>query len=149
MKISEVMTRGVSLAEPNETICEVAKRMAEIDCGMLPVSEKDRLVGMITDRDIAVRGVAAGKGPDAKVRDIMTREVKYCFDDQDTNDVLKNMAELQIRRMPVLDHGKRLVGIVALADICADEESGLCGAALRDITQPGGAHCQSEGGRAG
>lgn len=149
MRISDVMTRDVCVAAPDLTIREAARKMAEIDAGLLPVGESDRLVGMITDRDIAVRGVATGKGPDSRVRDIMTSEVKYCYEDQDTDDVARNMAEQQIRRLPVVNRDKRLVGIVSLADIAERESSECCGAALRGITQPGGAHCQSkEVGRA-
>jgi CBS domain len=84
----------------------------------LPVTENDKLVGMITDRDIAIRGVAEGKGPDAKVRDAMSPEVKYCFEDEDVAHVAENMAELQVRRLPVMNHDKRLVGIVSLAESC-------------------------------
>lgn len=146
MKVNDIMTRDVCVVDPNQTMREAAKKMAEIDVGLLPVGENDRLVGMISDRDIALRGVAAGKGPDATVREIMTRDVKYCYDDQDVEEVANNMAQQQLRRLPVIDHGKRLVGIVSLADIAMDRDAGLCGAALRGISQPGGAHCQSAGG---
>lgn len=146
MKICDIMTRDVCIAAPEQTVREAAKKMAEIDAGMLPVSENDRLVGMVTDRDIVIRGVAAGKGPDAKIRDIMTPDVKYCYEDQDTEDVAGNMAEQQVRRLPVLDHNKRLVGIVSLADIAMNQESEVSAMALLGISQPGGAHCQSEGG---
>lgn len=145
MKISDIMTRDVCIAAAEETVREAAKKMAEIDAGMLPVSENDRLVGMVTDRDIVIRGVAAGKGPDVKIRDVMTQDVKYCYEDQDTEEVASNMADQQVRRLPVLDHNKRLVGIVSLADLAANQESEVCGMALRGISQPGGAHCQSEG----
>lgn len=146
MKVSDIMTRDVRLVDPNQTVCDAAKKMAEVDVGLLPVGENDRLVGMISDRDIALRGIAAGKGPDATVREIMTRDVKYCYDDQDVEDVAHNMAEQQLRRLPVLDHSKRLVGIVSLADLAMDRDAALCGTALRGISQPGGHHCQSEGG---
>src|SRR5688572_32801984 len=86
MRVSEAMTRDVRVANPGQTICDVAKIMAEIDAGAVPVGENDRLVGMITDRDIAVRAVAAGKGPDTPVREVMSQEVKYCFDDEDLED---------------------------------------------------------------
>lgn len=145
MKIHDIMTRDVCLVDPSQTVREAAKKMAEIDIGMLPVSENDRLVGMISDRDIALRCVAAGKGPDATVRDAMTRDVKYCYEDQNVEDVASNMAQQQLRRLPVIDHDKRLVGIVSLADIAMDRDSALSGAALRGISQPGGQHCQSEG----
>jgi len=98
MKISSVMSRDVQLIKPDDTIRSAAALMKKIDAGLLPVTENDKLVGMITDRDIAIRGVAEGKGPDAKVRDAMSPEVKYCFEDEDVTHVAENMAELQIRR---------------------------------------------------
>lgn len=143
MKISEIMTSDVQIATPEQTVREAAKIMAEIDAGVLPVSENDRLIGMITDRDIAVRCVGEGRGPDAKVREVMTKEVKYCFDDQEIEEVAENMGEQQLRRLPVIDRNKRLVGIVSLADIAAAEEADVSGDALRSISQPGGLHSQS------
>jgi len=89
------MTSEVRIVSPDQTIKEAAKIMADIDAGVLPVGENDRLVGIITDRDIAIRGVAEGKGPDAKVREIMSKEVKYCFEDEDIDDVLENMGDLR------------------------------------------------------
>jgi CBS domain-containing protein len=97
---------------------------------------------MITDRDIAIRGVGEGCGPSARVGDIMSREVKYCFDDAEMDEVLVNMAQIQVRRMPVVDHDKRLVGIISLADLDR-EEPRRSGEALRHIVQPGGRHKQS------
>jgi CBS domain-containing protein len=143
MRVSECMTREVQLADPNDTIADAAKAMARLDAGVLPVRENDRLVGMITDRDIAIRGVALGKGPDAKVADVMNAEVKYCFDDQEIGEVLRNMGELQLRRMPVLDHDKRLVGIISLGDMAANGLTQLAGDALSDISRPGGQHSQT------
>ena len=144
MRVSECMTREVQLADPNDTIADAAKAMARLDAGVLPVSENDRLVGMITDRDIAVRGVAMGKGPEAKVADVMNAEVKYCFDDQEIGEVLRNMGELQLRRMPVLNHDKRLVGIISLGDMAmANDQAQLTGDALCDISRPGGQHSQT------
>ena len=92
MKVSEAMTRDVRVANPNETIRDAARMMAEINAGSLPVGENDRLVGVITDRDIAVRAVAEGKAPTTKVRDVMSPEVLYCYDDQDLDDVAKPVA---------------------------------------------------------
>lgn len=143
MKISSIMTRDVQLINPNETVQSAAKKMAEIDAGAIPVAENDRLVGMITDRDIAVRCIAEGKGCDTKVGDVMTKEVKYCFEDDDADDVADNMGEQQLRRLPVLNDEKRLVGIVSLGDIAASEEADASGEALRGISQPGGLHSQS------
>ena len=112
MKVSEAMTRDVRVANPNETIRDAARMMAEINAGSLPVGENDRLVGVITDRDIAVRAVAEGKAPTTKVRDVMSPEVLYCYDDQDLDDVAKNMGDVKVRRMPVVNRDKRLVGIL-------------------------------------
>jgi CBS domain-containing protein len=94
MKVSDVMTRDVELIEPTQTIRNAARLMAEMDAGIMPVREGDRLVGMITDRDIAVRAVAEGKGPDTAIREVMTADVKYCYEDDDTNDVARNMADI-------------------------------------------------------
>jgi CBS domain-containing protein len=142
MKISECMTQDVQLVSPDDSIERAAQIMGSADAGVLPVSDGSRLVGMITDRDIAVRGVAEGCGPDARVGDIMSREVKYCFDDAEMDEVLVNMAQIQVRRMPVVDHDKRLVGIISLADLDR-EEPRRSGEALRHIVQPGGRHNQS------
>src|SRR5262245_5169505 len=103
MKVKEAMSKDVCIANPDETIQEAARTMARLDAGVLPVGEKDRLVGMITDRDIAIRGVAQGKGPSAKVRDVMSTDVKYCFDDQGVKEITRNMADIQVRRLPVLN----------------------------------------------
>src|ERR671923_2950761 len=108
MRVSDAMTREVRVATPGQSIREVAKIMAEIDAGSLPVGENDRLVGMITDRDIAIRAVAEGKGPDTPVRDVMsTEQVLYCYDDQDLAEVAKNMGDQQVRRLPVVNREKR------------------------------------------
>jgi CBS domain-containing protein len=141
MKISEVMTRGAKLTTPNDTLQQAAKLMKDCDCGVLPVAEGDRLVGMITDRDIAVRCIAEGKGPDAKVRDAMTQEVKYCFEDEHLSRVCENMSEIQVRRLPVMDRNKRLVGIVSLSDLA--HWSPATARALHGIAQPSQQHNQS------
>ena len=91
MKVSKYMTRDVQLATPTQTIREAARMMGEIDAGSLPVQEDDRLVGVITDRDIAVRAVAQGKSPDTPVRDVMSREVLYCFEDQEVKEIARNI----------------------------------------------------------
>ena len=98
---------------------------------------------MITDRDIAIRAVAAGKGPDTPVRDIMSEEVKYCFADDDLDEVAKNMADIKVRRLPVVDRNKRLVGIVSLGDVALTDGPTNAGDALCSISEPGGAHSQT------
>jgi CBS domain-containing protein len=127
---------------PGNTLREAAKMMGDLDAGVLPVSDGDKLVGMITDRDIAVRGIAANKGPDSKVSEAMSKDVKYCFDDDDVADVLRNMGDIQIRRLPVLDRDKRLVGIVSLGDLAINGAAAMTGNALNEISQPGGEHSQ-------
>jgi CBS domain-containing protein len=144
MKVREAMTRDVRLVRPDQPIREAAKLMADLDIGALPVEESDRLVGMITDRDIAVRAVAAGRGADTPIGDVMTREVKYCYEDQTVDEVTQNMGELRIRRLPVLNRDKRLVGILSLGDLAIDEGArDEAGEALGGISRPGGQHSQS------
>lgn len=143
MRVSEAMTRDVRIANPNQSICDIACTMAEIDAGAIPVGDNDRLVGMITDRDIAVRAVAAGKGPDTPVRDVMTQDVKYCYEDEDLNHVAKNMAELRVRRLPVLNRDKRLVGIVSLGDLALKQGKSAAGEAVVGVSRHGGPHSQT------
>jgi CBS domain-containing protein len=143
MQVSECMTQQVKIASPQETIRDAARMMAECDAGALPVGENDRLVGMITDRDIAIRGVAEQKGPDAKVSEVMTRNIEYCFEDDSIEDVLRFMGERQVRRLPVLSRDKRLVGIVSLSDLACRGQEQRAGQALTDIARPGGQHSQS------
>jgi CBS domain-containing protein len=95
--------------------------MAECDCGVVPIEENDRLVGMITDRDMVVRALAHGKTGETKVREVMSTDVKYCFEDDDLDNVAHNMGDLQVRRLPVVNRDKRLVGILSLGDIAAAE----------------------------
>jgi CBS domain-containing protein len=121
--------------------------MAEADVGILPVGENDRLVGMISDRDIIVRAVAAGQGPETAIGKIMSKEVMYCFLDDDVGGAAENMAELKVRRLPVLDHDKRLVGILSLGDVALND-GGCAGEALTGISEPGGLHSQLTDGKA-
>ncbi|HEY6983875.1 CBS domain-containing protein [Reyranella sp.] len=140
MRVSEAMSRNVRTIDPEQNIQEAARIMQEIDAGALPVGKDDRLVGMITDRDIAVRGVAAGKPPSTRVREVMTEEIKFCFEDEETAHVARNMAEQQLRRLPVMNRDRRLVGILSLADLATVARTGHATAALSGISQPGGAH---------
>ena len=138
MKVADVMTTNVRLVTPNQTLREAAKMMLEADIGAVPVTENDRLVGMITDRDIAVRGVANGKGPSAKVKAIMTEQVKYCFEDEDLDQISKNMASIQMRRLPVMNREKRLVGIVSLGDLATtNRPHGEAEQALHGVSRAG------------
>jgi CBS domain-containing protein len=143
MKVMDAMTRDVQLTESNQSIQEAARLMAELDAGVVPVREGDRLVGMITDRDIAIRAVAVGKGPDTAISDVMSPEVKYCFEDEEIEEVASNMGELQVRRLPVVNRDKRLVGIISLADIAVTEGPGPGGEAIAGVSRPGGPHSQT------
>jgi len=144
MNVETCMTKAVRIAAPAQSIRDAARMMKEIDAGFLPVGENDRLVGMITDRDIAVRAVAEGKGPDTPVRDVMTEEVLYCFEDEDLDAVSTEMGNLQVRRLPVLNREKRLVGIISLGDIsqAGDDDGARSAAALSGVSTPGGQHQQ-------
>ena len=144
MKVREAMTRDVRLVRPDQTIRDAAHIMAELDIGALPVEENDRLVGMITDRDIAVRAVGEGRGPETKVREVMSAEIRYCYEDQSDRRSHPNMGEQRVRRLPVLSREKRLVGILSLGDLAIDETAQEeAGEALGGISRPGGSHSQS------
>ena len=143
MKVHEAMTDDVCLVDPDRSIREAAQMMADQDIGALPVGENDRLVGMVTDRDIAVRAVALGLGPDTKIRQVMSPEVKYCFDDEELDDAAHNMGEIKVRRLPVLNRDKRLVGIISFGDVAQREQAKTTGQAIADISRPGGAHSQA------
>lgn len=147
MLVREAMSRDVKTIAPDATIREAARIMAESDIGALPVADGDRLAGMVTDRDITVRAVAIGRGPDALVSEVMTLDVLYCHEDEDIGHIATNMAENQVRRLPVVDADKRLIGIISLADL-ADARTDEAGEALEGITRPGGERSQSIEGRA-
>ncbi|MCX2721188.1 CBS domain-containing protein [Roseibium salinum] len=142
MKVQQCMSSNVEVCAPDDTIRDVARKMVECDCGVMPIGENDRLVGVVTDRDIAIRAVAEGKGPDTPARSVMSQEVLYCYDDEDIQEVSDNLAMLKIRRMPVVNRDKHLVGIVSLGDITmSDGRAGEI--AFRGVSQPGGPHQQA------
>jgi CBS domain-containing protein len=146
MKVSEAMTRDVRMVRPQQTIADAAKMMADLDVGALPVQDGDRLVGMVTDRDIAVRAVARSRGPETPISEVMSGEVKYCFEDQSIDEVTRNMADIRVRRLPVVNRDKRLVGILSLGDIATEDGAqDEAGEALGGISRPGGQHSQSAG----
>jgi CBS domain-containing protein len=142
MKVSECMTREVRIVDPAETLQEAAQTMAEIDAGILPVGKDDKLVGIITDRDITIRAVGTGRAS-ARVAEVMSPEVKYCYAHDEVDDVLENMAELQVRRLPVVDRDKRLVGIVSLSDLAGNGEAARAGETLSEIARPSALHSQT------
>jgi CBS domain-containing protein len=143
MQVHNAMTQIVEMTSPDETIRDAARKMASVDAGLLPVASSDRLVGVISDRDIAIRAVAAGLPPTTKVADIMSNEVKYCFEDEELEDVARNMADIQVRRLPVMNRQKRLVGIIALGDMATIDGARSAGLALSGISEPGGLHNQA------
>ena len=142
MKVSDVMTRDVQTVRPDQTAREAASFMLRADAGSIPVTEGDRLIGMITDRDIAVRGVAQGHGPDTPVRELMSNDIICARIDDDCDEVANKMSEAQVRRLPVVDEQERLCGIVSLGDLAREGASDTAEQALEGVAQPGGQHRQ-------
>lgn len=135
MRISEIMSRDVKVARPQDTIQSVARQMADIDAGVIPVCDGETLKGMVTDRDIVVRAVCEGRSFETPISEVMTPDVQYCYDDDDVKDAAARMGELQVRRLAVLDHDKRLVGIVALGDIAREGKDDTTGQTLEQISE--------------
>ena len=135
--VSDIMTTEVQVIQPQESLREAATLMQELDIGALPVCDGTRLLGMLTDRDITVYGVAQGLDVDAAcVSDVMSADVEYCTTDQDTEDVMRLMGDRQIRRLPVIDADRNLVGIVSLGDL-ALRQDGHIDETVRQISEPG------------
>lgn len=134
--IADIMTRGVAAVGRDETLQAAARRMREMDVGALPVTDGRALAGMITDRDIAIRGVAEGMvAQEALVADVMTEEVAFCSETDSVEDVMAQMGDAQVRRLPVLGANREIVGIVALADL-ATRQSTPTDETLREISTP-------------
>src|SRR5262245_14911814 len=142
MRVKEAMTHDVCVCGPDETISECARAMALNDIGAMPVAEDNLLVGMITDRDIAVRAVAAGRGPETSIREILSREVLYCFEDQDLEHIASSMGIARVRRLPVVTRDHGLAGILSLGDV-ARRSPDIAGGAIRGVSRRGGPHCQA------
>jgi CBS domain-containing protein len=138
MQLKDLMTRGVEVIAPEATLQEAAQKMQQLDVGPLPVCDGDRLVGMLTDRDITVRAVAAGCDPKTTtVREAMTPDLVYGFEDQDVQDATRVMEQYQIRRLPVLTRDKQLVGIVSLGDLAGSPgNQPLAGEVLEQVSAP-------------
>lgn len=135
MKISEIMTTNVECVPPDTGIHELADKMKTMDVGFLGVCEGDRLVGTVTDRDIVIRGIASQRDfSGCRTRDIMTKDVVWCFEDDNVKDVAGKMRAKEIRRMLILDENKQLVGVVSIGDISKVEEN-ESGRTLRQITE--------------
>ena len=137
MQVRDVMSKQVQLVSPNDTIQKAASLMGRNDCGAIPVGENDRLVGMVTDRDVTVRGVAKGKPPSqCKVHEVMSDRIRYVFEDESTEAAAESMSRLQVRRLPVVSREKRLVGIVSLGDLATKQDGApVAGNALREISK--------------
>ncbi|HET9337095.1 MAG TPA: CBS domain-containing protein [Sphingomicrobium sp.] len=142
MKISEVMTTEVETINADQTAREAASFMLRADAGSIPVCEGDRVVGMITDRDIAVRGVAEGRGPDTPVSELMSDGIICAREDDDVEAVAQRMSQEQVRRLPVLDAEERLVGIVSLGDLARETRGETAHEALEGVSAAGGQHQQ-------
>ena len=137
MQIKQIMTKGVEVIRPDDTLQEAARKMKSNDIGPLPVCDGDRLLGMITDRDIIVRATAEGRDPKTTpVKDAMTPDVVYCYDDQDVEEAASLMKERQLRRLVVLNRNKKLVGILSLGDIASDTDEELSGEILGRVSEP-------------
>ena len=142
MKVSDVMTRDVHTVQPDQSVREAAGFMLSADTGSIPVTEGDRLIGMITDRDIAVRGIAKGHGPDTPVRDLMTDDLVIVRIDDTIEDAASKMSQAQVRRLPVIDQDERLCGIVSLGDLSREADNACASEALEGVSQLGGEHRQ-------
>ena len=142
MKISEVMTRDVQTIRPDQSAQDAARFMLKSDAGSIPVTDGDRLIGMITDRDITVRGVAKGFGPETPVSELMTGDCVCARFDDEVEDVASRMSEAQVRRLPVVDENENLCGIVSLGDLSREADSDCASEAMEGVSQPGGQHQQ-------
>ena len=138
MQLKEIMTTDVEVVRPNSSIAEAAKKMKSLDVGALPVCDGRRLLGMVTDRDITIRATAEARNPDnTLVRDCMSPDIVYCFEDQSVQDAERLMQEKQIRRLPVLTREKNLAGIVALGDLATKTgDVQQMGRTIREVSEP-------------
>jgi CBS domain-containing protein len=138
MQVAKIMTRGAEVIPPAALLRDAAMKMRQLDIGMLPVKDGERLVGTLTDRDITVRATAKGCDPTGTpVREVMTQEVVYCFEDQDISEAARLMQERQIRRLPILSREHKLVGIVSLADLAVHSgKEKLTEETIREVSEP-------------
>lgn len=135
--VSEIMTRGVRAMSPHDSMVQAAQAMEELNVGVVPVCDGEILIGVVTDRDITVRGVAQGRAfADTRLSDIMSRDLHWCYENQDIEEVLRDMSQYQVRRLPVVDRDKHLVGIVTIGDIAAKTHRSDVGDTLGDISEP-------------
>lgn len=142
MKVSEVMTKDIETVRPDQQARDAARFMLHADAGSIPVTDGERLIGIITDRDIAVRGVALGYGPETLVSELMTSGVVSAHADEPVEEAARKMGEAQVRRLPVIDDQERLVGIVSLGDLARETDEDTAGQALEGVSAPGSQHQQ-------
>ncbi len=136
-QVADVMTRDVRTLSPKDSMLLAAQAMEELNVGSVPVCDGEQLLGMVTDRDITIRGVAHGKPADSTpLRDVMSTGVRWCFEDDSIDKVVDEMRDAKIRRLPVVDRDKHLVGILSLGDVAAKADSFEAGEALADISEP-------------
>ena len=133
-QIKDVMTPNCEWVAPDASLQQCAQKMKELDCGFMPVGENDKMIGMVTDRDITCRAVADNMAPSTQVRDVMTQKTYYCYDDMEAKEVCDNMSEIKVRRLPVVNRDKRLVGVVSMGDLAQYAEMQETGETLKDIT---------------
>ena len=146
MRVAEIMTQDPEVVTSDFVLKDAALKMRELDVGMLPIRSDDRLVGMLTDRDITIRATAEGRDPTkTQVQEVMTQEVLYCFEDQDVSEAAKVMQEKQIRRLPILNREKRLVGIVSLGDVAVHlTEKNVVAETIKEVSEPAAPHRATE-----
>jgi CBS domain-containing protein len=146
MQIAEIMTQDPEVITSNFVLKDAALKMRELDVGMLPIGKDDRLVGMLTDRDITIRATAEGRDPTkTQVHEVMTQEVVYCFEDQDVSEAARLMQERQIRRLPILNPEKRLIGIVSLGDVAVHSgEKSVVAETIKEVSEPAAPHRKTE-----
>jgi CBS domain-containing protein len=146
MRIAEIMTQDPEVVTSDVVLKDAALTMRELDVGMLPISNDDRLVGMLTDRDITIRATAEGRDPTkTQVHEVMTHEVVYCFEDQEVSEAAKLMQEKQIRRLPILNREKRLIGIVSLGDVAVHSgEKGVVAETIKEVSELAAPHRATE-----
>ncbi len=136
-QVAEVMTRGVRALSPSDNLQRAAQAMDELNVGAIPVCENERVVGVVTDRDITLRGVAQGCAPDrTPLRLVMSQDVETCYEDDDLEDVTEKMQNAQIRRVPVLDRSNHLIGMLSLGDVASKADEDEAGETLSDISEP-------------
>jgi CBS domain-containing protein len=138
--VRDVMTEQVTIVRPDAPVQDVARIMRDEDIGAVPVADNNTLVGIVTDRDIVVRAVANGEADGCTARDVMSPQVRYCKEDQSVDDALRDMGELQVRRLPVVDRDMHVVGIVSLGDLSRKAQPAEAGESLKDISKPGTSH---------